>query len=359
MKKLNVGASRPAADTAWSSAAHELVRRTLAQHGLDQNAGAAIGDALPNMVRLDELKDRFTSPMTGRAARAVPSTPGARFDRTTFSCRAGSRDYLTYVPASAKDRVNGVIMMLHGCTQTPEDFAAGTGMNALAEEHGLVIVYPAQSRGDNAQSCWNWFNRRDQQRGQGEPAILAGIAAKVCAAHGVGRERSFVAGLSAGAAMAVILGDVYGDVFAAVGAHSGLPAGVARDIGSAYAAMAGNAVEQMQTTAKTQPTRTIIFHGTGDKTVHRSNSDAIARRACGDAAQCIETTATGTTAGRSYTCTLAYGPDASALVEHWSIDGLGHAWSGGKPEGSYADTQGPDASAEMVRFFLDTPKGTI
>lgn len=128
---------------------------------------------------------------------------GAEFRNDTFTCSAGSR---TYIPASASQGVAGVVMMLHGCTQTPEDFAAGTGMNALAEEHRLVLIYPKQARGDNAQSCWNWFSRGDQKRDCGEPAILAGIAEKICKTHGVERDATCVAGLSAGAAMAVILG---------------------------------------------------------------------------------------------------------------------------------------------------------
>ncbi|MGJ8544853.1 MAG: extracellular catalytic domain type 1 short-chain-length polyhydroxyalkanoate depolymerase [Sulfitobacter sp.] len=353
MKRFNVGAMRRAADGAQLSAAHDLVQRTLAQHGLLPGGAHNEPRAMPSL-------DSMLAQMTGSSTPTPPSSEampaGAALKNDSFTCEAGSRSYRTYIPASAAQGVTGVIMMLHGCTQTPEDFAAGTGMNALAETHRLVVIYPKQARGDNAQSCWNWFSRNDQKRGRGEPAILAGIAAKVCAAHGVQRGATFVAGLSAGAAMAVILGEVYGDIFSAVGAHSGLPAGAAKDVTSAFSAMAGNGPEPMFDAQTHGNIRTIIFHGTADATVHPSNGDTIARRAIrAHAPQSIETRTAAQTAGRSFTRTVSSAPGAAATVEHWAVEGLGHAWSGGRTAGSYTDPKGPDASAEMVRFFLNKP----
>ncbi len=342
MKRLNAGAGRPAKAGAGLAAANDLVRRTLAQHGLVPPSGQGT-------PALGALFSR------GQAeAQANPQPPaGATFERKAFTCQAGARDYRIYMPAPRPAGVSGLVVMLHGCTQTPEDFAAGTGMNQLAERHGFIVIYPAQSRGDNAQSCWNWFSRGDQRRGRGEPAVLAAMTQHISAEHGIARDATFVAGLSAGAAMAAILGEAYPDVFAAVGAHSGLPVGAAKDVPSAFAAMAGSVAEAgpAQTGASL---RTIVFHGTADTTVHPSNSARIVQRALtGGARQVIEEIHSGQTGGRNFTRVTSRLPDGCINVEHWSINGLGHAWSGGQAGGSYADPTGPDASAEMVRFFFD------
>ena len=355
MKFFNAGAMRPATDGARLSAAKDLVQRTLAQHGLVPQNGQANGMPMPNMPSLDGLLSQFTGILGQAGAAQVPVPSGAQFKRETFTCPSGNRAFRTYIPASSAKGVSGVVVMLHGCTQNPEDFAAGTGMNALAELHRFVVVYPEQSRGDNAQSCWNWFSRGDQRRGRGEPAILAGIAEQVSAEHGVGRDRTFVAGLSAGAAMAVILGETYPDVFDAVGAHSGLPVGAAKDVASAFAAMAGTALVEPIRKQDGKHVRTIVFHGSADAIVHPSNGDGITRRAmdnCGQ--QSVETTEQGQTAGRSFTRIISGPSDGRPTLEYWIINGLGHAWSGGQAGGSYTDQSGPDASAEMIRFFFST-----
>ena len=223
-------------------------------------------------------------------------------------------------------------------------------MNALAEAHRFVVVYPQQSRGDNAQSCWNWFSLGDQRRDRGEPAIIAGLSREIAARHDVPNDKVFVAGLSAGAAMAVILGGTYPDLFQAVGAHSGLPAGAAKDVPSAFAAMGGR---DAVSTPREKATRTIVFHGSADGTVHPSNGDRIVRQALeGSSGQSLQTEDTGSVGGRSYRRITTATPDGRAAVEHWIVEGMGHAWSGGQAAGSYTDPQGPDASAEMIRFFF-------
>ena len=358
MKLFNVGAMRPASDGARLSAANDLVQRTLARHGLAGPAAPGGPTAVSALPSLTQMLAKLSSAQTGPGAAAVVVPDGAAFKDDTFTCAAGSRRFRTYVPAKAAKGATGVIVMLHGCTQSPEDFAVGTGMNALADAHGLVVIYPAQSRGDNAQSCWNWFSRGDQRRGRGEPAILAALTQQVCTEHGIKRDRTFVAGLSAGAAMAAILGETYPDVFAAVGAHSGLPLGSAKDVPSAFAAMAGNALETPGVAQAGHTVRTIVFHGTADSTVHPSNGDGIARRARDShARQSVETSISGDTGGRRYTRALSCDLDGTALVEHWTVEGQGHAWSGGKPAGSYTDPKGPDASAEMIRFFFENTDG--
>jgi poly(hydroxyalkanoate) depolymerase family esterase len=346
---------------AWSAAARrlradapsspsDLVMRTLARHGLA--TGPAVPATLPLLASgsLPDLMSRL-HPEKGDA-NAAGLHDSTLFLEDKFVCDAGCRRYRTYVPASARQGATGMIVMLHGCSQTPEDFASGTGMNDLADENGFIVVYPHQSRGENAQSCWNWFRRSDQGRDRGEPAILAGIATKVAAEHRVPEQRIFVAGLSAGAAMAVILGDAYPDVFSGVGAHSGLPTGSARDVPSAFAAMAGNgtvATPRPGTTA----VRTIILHGMADTTVHPSNGQEIAQRALDlGPRQTIQTEERGQAGGRSYVRKVMQHAKGIALVEQWEIEGMGHAWSGGHASGSYTDAKGPDASGAMVRFFF-------
>lgn len=367
MMNFNVGALRPAKHDARDprlAAANDLVRRTLAQHGLMPGGGGAA----PQTASLSELSPQLPGgPLAGlvaglapglglpsrRPAAEAPVPQGAVFRRDVHTSAQGSRAYRTYVPASAAKGAAGVVVMLHGCTQTPEDFAAGTGMNALAETHRFVVVYPQQSRGDNAQTCWNWFRRGDQRRDLGEPAILAGMTRSVSEEFGVSRSDTFVAGLSAGAAMAVILGETYPDVFSAVGAHSGLPFGAATDVPSAFAAMAGRGVPPGLSASASGSVRTIVFHGAADTTVHPSNADAIASHAARNGpSRTLESVTHVGIAGRNVHRKVLTGTDGASHLEHWIVDGMGHAWSGGQPSGSYTDPAGPDASVEMVRFFL-------
>lgn len=290
------------------------------------------------------------TPMPDTQSAILPASRGATFTADRFTCAAGSRRYLSYVPALADGGITGLVVMLHGATQSPEDFAAGTGMNALADEHGFIVVYPHQSPDDQAQSCWNWFDRADQQRDVGEPAILAGLTRLVIAQYDIPTDHVFVAGLSAGAAMAVILGETYPDIFSAVGAHSGLPAGAARNVPTAFAAMAGL---RGLTGGDGPAMRTSVFHGSADGTVVPSNGDRIALNAQDDAHDIRDPVENdGKTNGRSFHKSTTYGEDGREAVEHWLVDGAGHAWTGGQSAGSYTDTQGPDASAEMIRFFF-------
>lgn len=355
MKLFHVGATRPTINATRLSAANDLVQRTLAQHGLASPMGQGASAGRIGLPSLDGMLSKLSDLPTGPAQTQPVVAHNAQFTDKPYSCTSGSRSYRLYVPASAPEGVSGVVMMLHGCTQTPDDFAIGTGMNALADQYGFVVIYPAQSRGDNAQSCWNWFSRGDQRRGRGEPAILAGLAQEICGKYDVKRENAYVAGLSAGAAMAVILGEEYADVFAAVGAHSGLPVGAAKDVASAFSAMSGNALDGPDQVQSDNHVRTILFHGTADRTVHPSNGDGIANRARNAGpAQSLEVSVTGTIAGRSYSKDISSNAYGITLVEHWKVEGQGHAWSGGQAGGSFTDPQGPDASAEMVRFFFQS-----
>lgn len=287
-----------------------------------------------------------------KRAAPPPMADGARFLTRSFTCAAGARSYRLYIPASAtENRARGLVLMLHGCKQDPDDFAAGANMNAVAEAHGLVVAYPGQPGTANASSCWNWFNPGDQMRDAGEPSIIAGITRELMAEYGIDRDRTFVAGLSAGGAMAAVMGVTYPDLFAAIGVHSGLAYGSANDVMSAFSAMRGspNVSPRARPRAAGGRPRTIVFQGSADQTVHPSNAERIAAAADLRGAGIRES---GSAGGRAYTRTVLTGADAIPAVEVWLIDGAGHAWSGGHPGGSYTDPQGPDASAEMVRFFL-------
>ena len=292
------------------------------------------------------------------ATPIAPPATGAergRFTAGSFTNAAGTRSYKLYVPALAPSSAPcALVMMLHGCTQSPDDFAAGTRMNALADRHGFVVLYPAQAAKANGSRCWNWFRGEDQSRGRGEPAILAGMANEIAAAHGVDSRRVFVAGLSAGAAMAVVLGVTHPDVFAAVGAHSGLAYGAARDMQSAFAAMHGG--PGAATAAHDSPRHvvpTIVFHGDRDATVRPANGSAIIAQVQGaDSSLRIVRRDDATTDGTRFSRTDYVDAEGRTRAEHWVVAGLAHAWSGGSADGSYTQPSGPDASAEIVRFLL-------
>jgi poly(hydroxyalkanoate) depolymerase family esterase len=297
----------------------------------------------------------WTHPVTGEVAG--PAMPeGARFVARSFACVHGARDFMLYIPASVAQQPRGLILMLHGCTQTPDDFAAGTNMNAVAEAQGLLVAYPAQTRANNASSCWNWFETAHQFREAGEPAILAGLTRQLVEEFGIASDQVFVAGLSAGAAMAVVMATTYPDVFHAAGVHSGLPYQCAGNVMTALAAMRGNDGATKGRSQASQrnahPLRAIVFHGSADRTVHPSNAQRILDEAARNDSQAHQTTLAGAANGRRYTQTMMTSGNGEVLVESWLVEGAGHAWSGGKATGSYTDARGPDASAEMVRFFL-------
>jgi poly(hydroxyalkanoate) depolymerase family esterase len=251
--------------------------------------------------------------------------------------------------------------MLHGCTQTADDFANGTRMNALAEERQCLVLYPEQSHAANHSRCWNWFKRGDQRRDQGEPAVLAGMTREVMNRYGIDSGKIYVAGLSAGGAMAAVMGMTYPELYAAVGIHSGLACGSAKDLGSALAAMRGSPVSRARGNTGATPlapaTPTIVFHGARDKTVHPRNGEHVV-------SQSLEQNSTWSTdasiergqvpGGHAYTRTVYRDSTGRAVVEHWLVHEGGHAWFGGSPGGSYVDPKGPDAAREMTRFFYQS-----
>jgi len=285
-----------------------------------------------------------------RSWRGDGPPPPADLEAGSFSGPAGTRTYKLFVPHGAAGP-RPLLVMLHGCTQDPDDFARGTRMNTFAARHGFFVLYPAQPPRSNAAKCWNWFVPRDQRRGDGEPAVIAGLTREIAGAHAIDPDRVYVAGLSAGGAMAAILAREYPDVFAAAAVHSGLPQGAAHDVASAYAVMHTGRLRPGRRSRSGGPgIPTIVFHGDRDKTVHPANGQHVVDDVVADpaATPVIER---GETAGRPFTHTVYPGRDGRSFVEHWEVHGTGHAWSGGDPAGSHTDPKGPDASREIVRFF--------
>ena len=272
--------------------------------------------------------------------------------------RLDGRDYKLYLPPNPKHLPQPLVVMLHGCGQNPDDFAVGTGMNAFARDQGLIVLYPAQSLAANPQGCWNWFKHSHQQRGRGEPALLAAMVRDVMARYPVDASRVYVAGLSAGGAMAAILGNTYPELFAAVGVHSGLAAGAASDLGSAMSAMQSGARPQVRPAEALPGLPTIVFHGDQDDTVHPSNGEQVIAASLAPSVDALgraklETEEhRGNHNGRDYTWRRYRDARGRVITEHWLVHGTGHAWSGGHLVGSYTDPKGPQATHEMLRFFL-------
>lgn len=288
-------------------------------------------------------------PTTSHARTTTPR--GATFRKGQHVCEFGERSFRLYIPAIAKKAGSPLplLVMLHGCSQTPEDFARGTGMNALAEEFGFLVLYPAQERKSQMYRCWNWYKRGDQARGAGEPALLASLVRQTIVKQGADPAKVYVAGLSAGASAALIVADAYPDIFAAVGAHSGLPVAAAHDETSAVLAMQHGAPGRRHSVSMP----TINFHGSADKVVNPRNGRYVAMRALDPYLHLRKTEKIGYAAGgRRYVRTSHRVGKGRSFIEHWVVVGASHAWSGGNAAGSYTDPTGPDASREIVRFFL-------
>jgi len=328
----------------------------------DRVAPAAAPTAAPRRTRplFDRAKDGTWLGMRG-VKRAPPSMTeivpeGAKFVEGTYSNKAGSRTYKLFVPKGYhQGQPLPLVVMLHGCTQSPDDFAAGTRMNFIAEEQTCLVVYPAQRSDANPSKCWNWFRSADQSRDEGEPSLIAGITRQVMQDYSVDPTRIFVAGLSAGGAAAAIMGATYADLYAAVGIHSGLAYGAATDMPSAFAAMRQGSGAGRHADSRGPTVPSIIFHGDRDSTVNPVNGTQALEQAIGAARTKKKTHRGQIPGGHSYTRTT-HADGEREILEHWNIHGAGHAWSGGSPAGSYTDPQGPDATKEMLRFFLENPR---
>jgi poly(hydroxyalkanoate) depolymerase family esterase len=345
---------------------NNTIRRALSCAGIVTDAVAAKKHEPPVSPKIHLIKPVGAAREAQRSAWIIARGQPGQFVSRSYSNAAGTRDYKLYIPEAYIGKPMPLIVMLHGCTQSPDDFAAGTRMNRLADKRGLFVAYPAQSVNANGSRCWNWFNPKDQLPDRGEPSLIAGITREIASIYPVDDQRIFIAGLSAGAAMAIILATTYPELFTAVGAHSGLPYGAAYDLPSALAAMRGSGAPisdsgNSSRTSKPQIQRrvrpTIVFHGDQDAIVNAVNGNAIVAQAIAHGAG-VNCPLTRTVQqrksmnGREFTAIFYRDSARRPLVEEWVLHGAGHAWSGGCSAGSYTDVTGPDASAEMVRFFL-------
>lgn len=324
----------------------EVIARALDAAGLRGDQGASIRATIDSALAGAGLAPPRTDP-----GNAEADTARGRFLQATHEGPHGRRDFRLYLPAGHAPDASAapLLVMLHGCTQTAEDFAVGTRMNALADRHGIVVAYPQQVGEANQARCWNWFRPGDQRAGAGEPAILAGIVQQVAAEHRIDPRRVFVAGLSAGGAMAVVLGHQYPDLVRAIGVHSGLPYASAHDVPSAFAAMQGKSTST--TPPAGIPVPTIVFHGDRDRTVAPANADALVRAVAGTGSASTRERIDAAT-GHASTREVVLDASGRPRLERWTVHGAGHAWSGGDAAGTYTDPQGPDASEAMLRFFL-------
>jgi poly(hydroxyalkanoate) depolymerase family esterase len=295
-----------------------------------------------------------------RPASPVVELPPGRFDAFSYTNAAGTRSYRLYIPASGAGQALPLVVMLHGGTQDAVTFAAATGMNDLAEREKFLVAYPEQPRSANAGRYWNWFAPGHQRRDAGEPSLIAGITAQVTSRYGADAVRVYVAGFSAGGAMAAVMAAVYPDLYAAVGVHSGLAYAAAADLASALQAMRQGPPHAARPPARPLPL--IVFHGDQDATVAPANAAGLIGRVLAAASPdrdpgALPPTVTGgqVPGGHTYTRTCYQDPAGAALAECWIIHQGGHAWSGGVPHGSYTDARGPDASAQFIRFFGEHP----
>jgi len=297
----------------------------------------------------------------------LPEASG-QFLSKRFSGAVGSRDFKLYVPSSYNGSPLPLVIMLHGCTQDPDDFALGTRANRWAELTPCLVAYPKQVQRANAHRCWNWFNPLDQRAGAGEPAIIAGITKKIAAEYAVDVQRVYVAGLSAGGAMAAIMGETYPHVFAAVGVHSGLPAGAAKSISAALSVMkTGRSVTSSSTSfqqagkpaSNGRVVPMIVIHGDADRTVNPINAtqiveDALETRRVINGTQPLEPqvqTIEATTTQHGYRLTNYLDAGGLSTIQQWEILDAGHTWVGGNPSGTYTAARGPDAMRAMLDFF--------
>lgn len=325
-----------------------------------QRAGWSLRDWLSPLRRLwrrlvgrtRHAGDAVPSPAT-RSAADPP--PGGGLTEGQFGS-AVPRRYLLYRPASRRLGPAPLLVLLHGCKQTADDFALGTGMNEAAEDAGVVVLYPEQSPTAHLLRCWNWYALQDRSYSDGEAALLASLTRQIVREHDIDAARVYVAGMSAGGAMAAVLARDYPELYAALGVHSGLPAGMAHDVHSALRLMSngpGPSPPAADARSADPPVARIVFHGDDDTTVHPSNAAAL-HAAPDDPSSPASTQATtpSSEGRRAYTRSIEYGPGGIPQRELWIVHGAGHAWAGGDAAGSHTDADGPDASREMLRFLL-------
>lgn len=343
--------------------AMRLIRRAL---GLAEAPAARHQPALaPVAAPAPALKQATPVAAPVKPQPALPDRP-ASFTEHVFKFGDDAYAYRLYLPGTVDSGIVPppplpLLVLLHGCRQDAADFAQGTAMNELAEQKKCIVLYPEQSSKANSMRCWNWFEPAHQDKGAGEPGMIAALTHQVLKRHNADPARVYIAGLSAGGAMAAVVAGLYPKLFAALGVHSGVPAGAAGDVISAFGAMRRGARRGALANEPGDAMPTIVFHGSADKTVHPDNGDQIADAAlaamgaAGLALEKVQPTgeSDASTGERRSAVRTIYGTaDGKPWVEHWSVESGPHAWSGGNEAGSFTDPLGPGASLAMLEFFL-------
>jgi poly(hydroxyalkanoate) depolymerase family esterase len=364
-----------AADIAPTAPQSQIIDALPSSKDTDRPFASVAATALPHLLgAVRGLVDRIKRPsglgLEGLKQPTPASIPdivpkGGKFIAASYRNPAGSRAYKLYIPSRYQGQPLPLVVLLHGCNQSSDDFAAGTRMNVIAEEETCLVVYPEQPSDANPAKCWNWFRPNDQRRDQGEPSLIAGITRQVMRDYSVDPQRVYIGGLSAGAAAAAVMGAAYPDLYAAIGVHSGLACGAANDLSSAFVAMqqgtlaASSGSGDVLAGGDEEPVLpTIVFHGDRDTTVHPRNGDHVIAQSMGTTASQRQVHRGRVSGGHAYTRTVHTDASGQATLEQWEIHGGGHAWSGGSTAGSYTDPRGPDATKEMLRFFLEHPRPT-
>lgn len=282
----------------------------------------------------------------------------AQFIRGYFNALQGSREYKLFIPTGHRPGASPLLLMLHGCHQDPDDFARGTRMNQHAQRHGFLVAYPEQAVQANGARCWNWYEAAHQQRSRGEPAIIADLTRHLVTTHDVAADQVFIAGFSAGGAMAATMAVIYPELYSALAIHSGVPHGAARDFMSAMIAMQHGAAASYAVHPMHGQIPTIVFHGDLDNMVHSTHAAQFLAQVPPGGYD----TETGprhvamvppSPGAYGHTRTVQFDLEQRIFSEHWMVHGGGHAWYGGDITGTYVDPNGPDASGEMVRFLFD------
>lgn len=365
---------------------YEATRLTLTG---DAAGAAAMFQAALSGQQPDERDTVIVTPPTGDDDSDPASTPSAlaaSFNEAVFSHDGAELPYKLFIPARQNDDPAPLLLMLHGCGQDAQDFATGTRMNEIAQASGMMVLYPTQSASANPNRCWNWFEPEHQHRGGGEPAALSALTRHILQTQSIDPQRLFVAGFSAGGSMALILTEQYPELFAAAGVHSCLPTGAASSAMDAFRLMQNATIETPDTSgepssetrkadsssSKETPDSSpnppvqffplIVFHGSLDRTVNRANAERIiinwlAREKSRKGSPRWRPLSLPHTTASGCHCTVTTyvaedQPDRSGC-EYWQLSQGSHHWAGGSPDGSYTDKNGPDASSEMVRFFLE------
>ena len=356
----NVGATTPA-PAAANVIDGEVIKTDIAPSPVTQTS--PVPDWRDGLAKLQAQFEQWQRPEILGEHSAVPTNlpplpEGAQFVAKNYQDEHGSLAYYLYIPSHYQPNMP-LVVMLHGCTQSAVDFAIGTDMNRFAETHGCLVAYPNQNAHANQRRCWNWFQPQDQRRDQGEPALIANLTRSIVREYAIDERKVYVAGLSAGGAMAAIMGTTYPDLYAAVGVHSGLASGSAHDLLSALAAMRQGAKSSaLDQTATQRFVPTMVIHGDHDTTVTALNgqqvfSQAKQRLASNDEFFNVEQQQYQPSGQRAYTRTCLKDAKGNVQVEHWLIHGAGHAWAGGNANGSYTDPQAPNASQALLDFFLN------